>query len=75
MTGFRNSELVKQIEQVGGIISNNVSKKTSILICKNMDNTNTTNKKIEDAKKWNNIVIMDMEQFLDIYFQKYENKK
>ena len=75
MTGFRNLELVKQIEQVGGIISNNVSKKTSILICKNMDNTNTTNKKIEDAKKWNNIVIMDMEQFLDIYFQKYENKK
>lgn len=69
MTGFRNVELVKQIEQVGGIISNNVSKNTSILVCKNADNT-TTNKKMEDAKKWSNIVVMDSKQFLDIYFQK-----
>jgi NAD-dependent DNA ligase len=64
VTGFRNQELIEKIENVGGIISNNITNKTFLLIAKN---SNIINTKMREAKKIN-IPILSIEEFLQQYF-------
>jgi NAD-dependent DNA ligase len=64
MTGFRNQELTKKIENVGGVISNIITNKTFILITQNLNIINT---KMREAKKIN-IPILSMEEFIQQYF-------
>jgi DNA ligase (NAD+) len=63
MTGFRDVVLSKQIEDVGGILSNTVNQKTFVVICKD---TTATNKKLVDAEK-NKVPIMKMNEFIQTY--------
>jgi NAD-dependent DNA ligase len=64
ITGFRNQELNKKIEDVGGVISNIITNKTFLLITLN---SNIINTKMREAKKIN-IPIFSMEEFLQQYF-------
>ena len=64
MTGFRNQELTEKIENFGGIISNNITNKTFLLIAKN---SNIINTKMREAKKIN-IHILSIEEFIQQYF-------
>ena len=61
MTGFRDKELMSQIEKVGGIIANSVSKNVDIVIAKD-DSTG----KAEQAKKLN-ISLFNVEEFKTKY--------
>jgi DNA ligase (NAD+) len=64
MTGFRNQELTKKIENVGGVISNIITNKTFLLIT---NNSNIINTKMREAKKIN-IPILSIEEFIQQYF-------
>lgn len=65
MTGFRDSDLEKFIEDNGGKVGSSVSKKTHLVLYK--DNTvDLTTSKITQAKKLN-IGIMSKNQFITLY--------
>ena len=59
-SGIRDKELEKIIENSGGIISNTVTKKTTLLIVKDPNDTTT---KIQNAIKYN-IPIITYEKFI-----------
>ena len=54
---YSRGEIIEKIENLGGKISNSVSKNTSFLIC-----GDDPGKKLEDAKKFN-VKIIDQEKF------------
>ena len=66
MTGFRDNNLAKQIENVGGKIGNTISKNTFVLLVKNNDDIEEGSGKIYEAKK-NQIPIMTLELFKQKY--------
>lgn len=63
MSGFRNQEMKKQIEELNGEVSDNLSSKTNILIVKDLLESST---KIQKAKKLN-IEIISIEEFKKKY--------
>jgi NAD-dependent DNA ligase len=62
-TGFRNKEWEKIIEEEGGKISSAVSSKTSIVVCKDLDEQSS---KIEKAKTLN-IKLVTIDEFEKLY--------
>ena len=65
MTGFRDKELTKKIQEVTGkALSTNVSKNTFIVLVKDI-NENTT--KANDARK-KGVTLMTPETFIAKYF-------
>ena len=65
ITGFRDKDLVKNIESKGGKISTTISKNTFVVIVKSIDNVTG---KIEKAQKLN-IEIMTTDDFLKKYIK------
>jgi NAD-dependent DNA ligase len=61
MTGFRDKDLKKNIEDNGGVVNDTVSSKTSLLIAKDLDEGGS---KIEKAQKLK-IPIMSLKDFLE----------
>ncbi len=59
ITGFRDKELVKNIEKVGGVISSSVSKKTFVVLVKDLDDDTG---KADKARKLG-VNLMTPEQF------------
>jgi DNA ligase (NAD+) len=64
MTGFRDKSIEEKIVSVGARIASSVNKKTFILLVANLDTTNT---KVEEAKRLN-IRIMTPAEFMGEYF-------
>jgi DNA ligase (NAD+) len=62
-TGFRNDVLEKYITERGGVVSSTVSKSTTAVICKSVDDESTKVKKAESL----GIKIMTIEDFQKIY--------
>jgi DNA ligase (NAD+) len=58
-TGFRNADLEKQIESLGGEIGNSLSKKTSILVMKEKGSGSSKEKKAMDY----GVEVMTVEEF------------
>ena len=58
-TGFRNPELEKKIEALGGEVANSLSKKTSILIMKEKGSGSSKEKKALDY----GVEVMTVEEF------------
>ncbi len=63
MTGFRDKDLKSQIEGIGGIVSDNLTAKTDILLAKDPSESGT---KMDKARKLN-IKIMSVEEFKNKY--------
>ena len=63
MTGFRNSEMIKFIEENGGTITNTISKNTTLLIIKDKE---TKGSKIQAAELLG-IPIQTQKQFTEKY--------
>lgn len=64
-TGFRNPELEKKIEALGGEVGNTLSKKTSILIMKEKGSGSSKEKKALDY----GVEVMTVEEFESLYIQ------
>lgn len=63
MTGFRDKEVIKKLQELGADIVNSVSKNTFIVLVKNMDESTG---KVEEAKKLG-ITIMTINEFKNEY--------
>jgi DNA ligase (NAD+) len=63
-TGFRDKDLEKKIEKLGGKITNSVSKNTTAVVCSSLTDEKTS--KITEAEK-RNIKIYTKSQFLNKY--------
>jgi DNA ligase (NAD+) len=63
MTGFRDKELSEKIIELGGSVSDGVTKETTCLIVKDITSNSS---KVQKARK-NGIEIIDRETFLQIY--------
>lgn len=76
-TGFRDKNLEKEIIESGGVISSTVSKKTTYLVCKDLESGSS---KIDKAKK-DGVTVLDLDGILKILDEKkkkiveVENKK
>jgi DNA ligase (NAD+) len=64
VTGFRDKDLVKQIESVGGEMVSSISKNTYIVLLKNLDETTG---KADQARKLG-IKMMRPDDFINLYF-------
>ena len=64
-TGFRNADLEKKIESLGGEIGNSLSKKTSILVMKEKGSGSSKEKKALDY----GVEVMTVEEFESLYIQ------
>lgn len=64
MSGFRDKDLTKKIEDVGGVVNNTITKETFILLVKDVDEDTS---KINKAKKLN-IPLMNPKKFKTLYF-------
>jgi DNA ligase (NAD+) len=62
-TGFRNTDLEKKIESLGGEIGNSLSKKTSILVMKEKGSGSSKEKKALDY----GVEVMTVEEFESLY--------
>jgi DNA ligase (NAD+) len=63
MTGFRDKEMSDKIIELGGVVSDGVTKETTCLIVKDMTSNSS---KVQKARK-NGIEIIDRETFLQTY--------
>ena len=69
-SGFRDNVLKTNVEKVGGIVKNSMSKSIDILVVKE---TTTNTDKVKTAKKLN-IKIMDKDSFIETFFKEKVNK-
>ena len=60
MTGSRDKTIISKIEEFGGVLEKNVTKKTHMVIAKD---TTKESKTIKDAKKYN-ISVVSNDEFL-----------
>ena len=63
MTGFRDKDMSDKIIELGGVVSDGVTKETTCLIVKD---SSSTSSKVQKARK-NGITIIDRETFLQTY--------
>ena len=64
MTGFRDKELIEKIKEIGGVLSNSVTKTTFLVLVKNKDEDTGKVEQARDLK----IPIMTPKEFTDKYF-------
>ena len=48
MTKVRDAEIIEHLKKVGGILDNNISKKTYVLIVKSLDDISNKTKKANE---------------------------
>jgi NAD-dependent DNA ligase len=65
MTKVRDAEIIAHLKSVGGILDNNISKQTYILIVKSLDDVSNKMKKANEDK----IPIMTPEMFKEKYMK------
>ncbi len=68
MTGFRNADMEKQIEQMGGKIQSSVSKATTIVVAASTSGSSSKIKKVKDLiALGHNIELLDIKAFTAKY--------
>jgi len=65
MTKVRDAEIIEHLKKVGGILDNNISKKTYVLIVKSLDDISNKTKKANEEQ----IPIMTPEMFKEKYMK------
>ena len=65
MTKVRDAEIIDHLKKVGGILDNNISKKTYVLIVKSLDDISNKTKKANEEQ----IPIMTPEMFKEKYMK------
>ena len=64
-TGFRDAKVKSKVEEIGGEVGETITKKTTILLTKDMSSTSS---KIEKAKQ-SGIQVMHIDDFLNKYMK------